>query len=193
MTLGTEVEGISVKVDADLSGLTKGMQDAPKMITAAANGPIKEAALQMRNVFQSVGHSIQDALTRAAETGTFYFKEMVTSILRDLQRLAVKKFITGPLNDVIGGIFKKLPFGGGRALGGPVMANQSYLVGEQGPELFVPAGQGTILPAKAMTSPTPVTVHFHMPAGTDMASFQRSESQISAVLARAMARGQRNL
>jgi len=35
---------------------------------------------------------------------------------------------------------------GGRAGGGPVTARQPYLVGEQGPELFVPSGNGRILP-----------------------------------------------
>ena len=42
-----------------------------------------------------------------------------------------------------------VPGGGitpGRALGGPVAAGQAYLVGERGPEMFVPAQSGAILP-----------------------------------------------
>lgn len=34
----------------------------------------------------------------------------------------------------------------GKASGGPVSAGQSYVVGEQGPELFVPSSNGTIMP-----------------------------------------------
>jgi hypothetical protein len=34
-----------------------------------------------------------------------------------------------------------------RAKGGPVSAGQPYLVGEQGPELVVPSGNGTVIPA----------------------------------------------
>lgn len=47
-----------------------------------------------------------------------------------------------------GGEFKKFePSGiGKRASGGPVAAGMPYLVGEQGPELFIPAGAGDILP-----------------------------------------------
>ena len=41
-------------------------------------------------------------------------------------------------------------FGGGRAAGGPVSAGTSYLVGERGPELFVPGAQGNIVPNNAM-------------------------------------------
>jgi SLT domain-containing protein len=33
----------------------------------------------------------------------------------------------------------------GRALGGPVMSNQSYIVGENGPEMFTPATTGRII------------------------------------------------
>jgi hypothetical protein len=35
---------------------------------------------------------------------------------------------------------------GGRASGGPVMSGNSYMVGEMGPELFVPGMNGTIVP-----------------------------------------------
>ena len=34
-----------------------------------------------------------------------------------------------------------------RAAGGPVSANTPYIVGEVGPELFVPGGSGSIIPA----------------------------------------------
>lgn len=44
-------------------------------------------------------------------------------------------------------IIKSLPFfGGGKAEGGPVTGTVPYLVGERGPELFVPKISGTILP-----------------------------------------------
>jgi hypothetical protein len=37
-----------------------------------------------------------------------------------------------------------------KAMGGPVMGNQSYLVGERGPELFTPSSSGNIIPNGAM-------------------------------------------
>lgn len=50
-----------------------------------------------------------------------------------------------PLSFVLG------PFSGfGKALGGSVSGNQPYLVGERGPELFVPGAQGNIVPNNAM-------------------------------------------
>jgi hypothetical protein len=41
-------------------------------------------------------------------------------------------------------------FGGPQALGGPVMGGTTYLVGEQGPELFTPSSAGNITPNHAL-------------------------------------------
>jgi len=45
-----------------------------------------------------------------------------------------------------GAIGGALGFGGGRATGGPVSAGTAYVVGERGPELFVPGSSGSIIP-----------------------------------------------
>lgn len=50
-----------------------------------------------------------------------------------------------PVTQAIGGAIDNI-FGGGRANGGPVKAGTSYVVGERGPELFVPNTAGTIVP-----------------------------------------------
>ncbi|MGA1077022.1 MAG: hypothetical protein ACO307_18135, partial [Ilumatobacteraceae bacterium] len=39
-----------------------------------------------------------------------------------------------------------LGFGGGRATGGPTNPGTAYVVGEKGPELFVPRSAGTVVP-----------------------------------------------
>jgi hypothetical protein len=50
------------------------------------------------------------------------------------------------------------PSGGRRAAGGPVTGGESYLVGEQGPELFVPSRSGNIVPNNALGGQINVTV-----------------------------------
>ena len=50
-----------------------------------------------------------------------------------------------PVTQAIGGAIDNV-FGGGRANGGPVNAGTSYVVGERGPELFVPNTSGKIIP-----------------------------------------------
>jgi phage-related minor tail protein len=49
---------------------------------------------------------------------------------------------TGEIGGFIGSLFG-LP---GRAAGGPVSAGSAYLVGEQGPEVFMPNTSGSIIP-----------------------------------------------
>jgi len=53
-----------------------------------------------------------------------------------------------------GGSFLGTLFGGARALGGPVTGGRSYLVGERGPEMFVPSSSGSIVPNGAGGSVT---------------------------------------
>lgn len=83
------------------------------------------------------------------------FKAMTDAILKDLIRLLVRQAITGPIAAALGNLFA--PGAGGtnifaglfnRQQGGPVTAGQPYIVGERGPELFVPKGSGQIVPQK---------------------------------------------
>jgi TP901 family phage tail tape measure protein len=57
-----------------------------------------------------------------------------------------------------------------RARGGPVSAGMPYLVGEEGPELIIPRGSGTVLPAgqtAGVLSGSTYNVQVHMPPGAD--------------------------
>lgn len=54
----------------------------------------------------------------------------------------------GPKSGVVG------PGVPGRAAGGPVLAGRPYVVGERGPELFLPGSSGTIVPGGAGASVT---------------------------------------
>lgn len=59
---------------------------------------------------------------------------------------AVVNFIkNNPVTQAIGGAID-FAFGGGKALGGPVMGGTSYLVGERGAEIFTPTSNGVITP-----------------------------------------------
>ena len=64
-------------------------------------------------------------------------------------------------NPVVSGISGAISsaFGGFRAAGGPVSAGKSYVVGEQGAEMFVPSSNGTIVPNGGMGSTFNITVN----------------------------------
>lgn len=60
-------------------------------------------------------------------------------------------------------------FGGGRADGGPVDGGTTYLVGEEGPELFVPGSSGSIVPNDAMGMGN-VTINLNVTEGNARAA-----------------------
>ncbi|MDO8597784.1 MAG: hypothetical protein Q7R45_14325, partial [Sulfuricaulis sp.] len=72
-----------------------------------------------------------------------------------------------------------------KASGGSVTAGTPYMVGERGPELFIPSSSGNIVPNGAGVNVTNV---FHITGATD----RRSQAQIAAAagqgVQRAMAR-----
>ncbi len=73
-------------------------------------------------------------------------------------------------------------FSGARAGGGPVSAGGTYLVGERGPELFVPSGNGSIVP-NGRGGAVHVTMNIATP---DVHSFRRSQAQIATDMHRAL-------
>jgi lambda family phage tail tape measure protein len=91
----------------------------------------------------SVFNNMNSALDNFVETGKFKFGAFAKSVIADLAKIALKAAATRLLTSVFGGIF-------GRAAGGPVMANKPYIVGEQGPELFVPNSAGSIMTNASM-------------------------------------------
>ncbi len=111
-------------------------------------------AERMANVVSGGFKSMEDAIVSFTKTGTLDFTAMADSIISDLIRIAVQKTITGPLanmmmgsgtNSILDSIV--LPsIAGARAAGGPVSNGLPYLVGENGPELFVPGSSGAIIP-----------------------------------------------
>jgi hypothetical protein len=75
------------------------------------------------------------------------FANLVDTVNSALNAIkAIVNFIkNNPVTKFLGGAFDTV-FGGGRAMGGPVSSGTSYVVGERGPELFVPNTSGTIIP-----------------------------------------------
>lgn len=83
----------------------------------------------------------------------------------------------GILGSLLGGL-TGIP---GRASGGPVRGGQPYLVGETGPEMFVPSSPGRIVPRRALGGGT--VVHFAPvidARGADSAAVARLEAQMRA-------------
>ena len=92
-----------------------------------------------------IAQGFEDAILSGQKLG-----EVVRSLGQDLVRLVFSQLITQPLAAGIGGAIKSAF--GFRAMGGPVNSGSPYVVGEKGPELFVPHSSGSIVPNGAMGS-----------------------------------------
>lgn len=126
-----------------------------------------------------------------------FFEALAQDVLKLTTRLLVLEPIAKSIKEIFGGsggggigdIFSSflgsLGFGGARALGGPVSAGRAYLVGERGPELFVPGASGGIVPNGGMGA----TININMPAGSNVD--RSTASQVAAAVARQLSIAQR--
>ena len=123
------------------------------------------------------------------------FMSFVDSILAGIARIIAQNFtenLFGSFGSAGGGssggglasLFGSL-FGGGKAGGGPVSMGTPYLVGENGPELFIPPANGTIANSpstRRMMGGGGATINFNMPGRYDL----RTQGQIAADTARVL-------
>jgi len=79
--------------------------------------------------------------------------------------------LMGLLGDILGGMF------GAKALGGPVAAGKTYMVGERGPELFRPSSAGTIIPNGQLSGGLTVVNNFNLAQPAD----RRTQEQIATL------------
>ena len=117
-----------------------------------------------RNAGNMIASGFEDAIFSGQKLG-----EVIRSLGMDLMRMVFQQTVTAPLAKGISGAI----LAGFRAEGGPVNAGSPYMVGEKGPELFVPHSSGSIVPNGAMSSSGGssggVTVNYNIAAGVSRA------------------------
>ena len=146
--------------------------------------PAERAAASIEEAFGRAGESLTRSLTRAAADGEVTLAELARAVLNAVNAAAGSGG-GGSLSDAIAAVMSG--FGGARAEGGPVLGGGAYLVGERGPEVFRPAGAGSIEPLGGAG----VTVNVSVDGGAQ--GLLRSEAQIARMLARATALGARRM
>ena len=131
------------------------------------NVTIQESMQKTQQVFDSVWGNMGSAIDNFVKTGKLSMKDFALSVIRDLiaiqMKAAAMRFLGAAFGAMFGapatavssysstgGISESVFNPMARANGGPVSANSPYLVGERGPELFMPSGSGTIIPNNKM-------------------------------------------
>lgn len=170
-----------------LPGLASQAADASAAL-ASLQAPAKAAADAIDTAFAKAGASLAGSLAKAASDGKVSLGELAGAVITAVDALSKTSLGgSGTLADALAGAVGGL-FGGARADGGPVASGGAYLVGERGPEVFRPAAGGAVEPMGGAGGG--VTVNVTVGDGGAPALL-RSEAQVSAALARAVALGRR--
>jgi phage-related minor tail protein len=132
-----DLNDMMVRLDADTTPLRRSLLEAERVGQTSLGN--------LEKMGQRLGSSLTLAAVKGRDLG-----EVLDRLISSLANTIWKQTVTDPLSDLLGGLFSGGASGlFGRATGGSVSADTPYLVGERGPELFVPATAGRIEPSSA--------------------------------------------
>jgi lambda family phage tail tape measure protein len=126
------------------------------------NIELQDTMKKTSEVFDSVWGNMGSAIDKFVRTGKLSMKDFARSVIQDLIAIQMKAAALSFLRMMFAPTMGPTIDGGGalpssfnqylapRAAGGPVSGNTPYLIGEKGPELFMPSGSGTIVPNNQM-------------------------------------------
>lgn len=141
---------------------------------------------------EKAGRSITAALSRASRDGRVQMEELsryAGRALGEIAAAALRIDIPGSggsgLAGLLTGVFSGVP---GRATGGPVSPGRAYMVGERGPELFVPTSSGRVEAGGGARGPVNVTVHVQAGSDAGPAFMARTGNQLARQVRRALER-----
>jgi hypothetical protein len=185
-----EIERLIVSVRADTGAFARDVAEMKGQL----EGPFAQGAAQ-------AGRLVEGALLRAVRTGKLGFddlKRVALAAMADIAAAALRSGFGGASGGRSGGLsglvgtLAGLLFGApGRAVGGTVSPGRPYVVGERGPELFVPTASGRI-DAGQSGGAREVRVHLNInaPPGEAPAMLSRSARQVARAVRQALARAE---
>ncbi len=185
-----ELEEKLVAVRADTGAFAR---DVAAM-RAELEGPFADGAWR-------AGRVLERSLNSAIRTGQLGFEDLKRTALAAMAQIAASSIRLGidalfhdgkkgglgaVLRQLLGGI------GGapGKAIGGPVSPGRPYVVGERGPEVFVPAASGRIEAMRGGGGGREVRVNvtINAPAGGEARVLQASGRQVARAVKAALMR-----
>jgi phage-related minor tail protein len=146
-----EIERLVVSVRADTQGFARDVAE----MRGSLEGPLEAGV-------DRAGRAVETALSRAVRTGKLGFEDLrqvAVGVINEISAAAMREGMQSLFGGGSGGggsgegqaiaalltsLFSGSP---GRATGGPVSPGRPYLVGERGPELFVPTSAGQVAAA----------------------------------------------
>lgn len=181
-----EIEQLLVSVRADTQGFVR---DCGIM-----RGVIDGTLIEGMN---RAGQVLERGLLAALRRGSLGFddlKRIALAVMEEIAAAAISKGLAAiglggsgggaslPVTGLLSGLLG-LP---GRATGGPVVAGRPYLVGERGPELFVPSGFGRVEPRGSGARDVRIAISINAGTQAAPAALQASSRQVARAVRRAL-------
>ncbi|VWX61289.1 tail tape measure protein [Sphingorhabdus sp. 109] len=184
-----DIERLVVSVRADTAGFAKDVADMKSQL----DGPFGSG-------LERAGAALENTLSRAIRRGSLDFEDLrrvALSVMNDIAGAAVQSGLHnlfgggsgGGLLDIgtsLLGAFLGAP---GRATGGPVSGGRAYMVGERGPELFVPTAAGRIEPPVSVNTAPNIRLTINISdngRGSAPEQMRRSSRQIVRAVSNAL-------
>jgi hypothetical protein len=156
--------------------------------------------------FAKAGEVLERGLLSAIRRGSLGFDDLKRAALRTMDEIAAQAVRSG-IGSLLSGAGSASGSGGGgaigqllsgaigallglpgRATGGPVAPGRGYVVGERGPELFVPTSAGRVEPAAGGGGrDVRVSIQLAAPRGTTApVALRRSSRQVASAVRRSL-------
>jgi len=156
--------------------------------------------------FSRAGNVLERGLASALRKGSIGFEDLRRIALNVIDQIASRSLNSlfnsiglgggggsgsqggGNPFGILGSLLTSLLGSPGRATGGPVSPGRSYIVGERGPELFMPASAGRIETGLGRVArEVKISIQIAAPAGTSAPqALQRSSRQVASAVRRAL-------
>ncbi|MEZ5709003.1 MAG: tail tape measure protein [Blastomonas sp.] len=186
-----EIERLVVRVQADTQGFARDVATMRSELAGPLAGGIEIA-----------GNALERGLLGALRRGKLGFEDLrrvALAVINDIASAAIRAGLesigaggggNGGLLAAGVSILTAALGAPGRATGGPVAPGRAFMVGERGPEIFVPTSSGRIeaLTGAAMPRDVRVAITINAPGGTSQPeALQRSSRQVAHAVRRALA------
>ena len=199
---GTLPNGLTDEIGTVTENLTK-LLDPIEQVKSAAESIGSAFSTSFKGLIDG-SQSAQQALAGFFQSVASSFLDAAAKIIAEWIRLTILNsilpfFPSGsigigntfsnftPSGGAIPSLADSLRFVPGRAVGGPVTSGSPYIVGEKGPELFVPGRSGTIVPNNAMMGgSTSVVVNVDASGNSNVQGDQAQGKQLGLAVSAAV-------
>ncbi len=185
-----EIESLTIQVRADTQEFARELGNVRSQLDGGFAHSLARA-----------GQGLERGLLGALRRGSLGFEDLrnvALSVLSDIASASLRTGLGSILGGSSGGLIGALSHFSasalglpGRATGGPVSSGRPYLVGENGPEIFVPTSSGAIDNRRGSAGPSIIMTINVSGNGSAPETITRSSRHIARAVKGALARADR--